>query len=85
MYFKDLLKEETEVQAIMFAKDKFSPQDAKSWAKEHGFNPIKEPETSEEGEYIHLRIKDPDQYKDFRVSTSDQKLPKGIKFKFGIK
>jgi hypothetical protein len=85
MRFSDLIKEESEVQSIMFDKNLFSKEDSIKWAKEHGFNPIKEPETSEEGEYVHLRIQNPEKYKTFRVSQyPEQKLPKGIKLKFGI-
>jgi len=71
-------KNSSEIQSLIFKKDKFSKEKAKKWAKEHGF---KNSKVDEKEETFRLRQKNPGQYKTMR--TFDMK--DGVKAVVGIK
>jgi hypothetical protein len=58
------LLEQTEVQTLIFDKDRFSVASAKKWAAAHGF---KSGDTDEKENTIRLRQRDPGEYGSFRT------------------
>lgn len=47
----------TEIQALLFSKDKWSPKKAEDWLKQHNYHPIKERHSS--SKYHRYRLIDP--------------------------
>ena len=81
------IKEETEVQSVIFQKDKWTTEKAEKWLKDHNFDV---PKVHETDDYYRYRQENPSKFDDFRTSTKDNSEgqkgleAKGIKFVFGI-
>ena len=66
------------VQSVLFNKDKYTPQEAKEWLKQHKF---KHSKVDKRGKNLRFRQADPDIYTKFRTKKSDD----GISFVIGYK
>jgi hypothetical protein len=64
----------TTVQTLIFSKERFSPEQAKSWAKEHGFGG-KEPDETDES--VRIRQRDPNEFQEGSFRTIE--LRPGVK------
>lgn len=63
-------REAVEIQSLLFGKDAWSEEEAKKWAKEHGFRAEKV-ESSKSGRYWRIRQHDPGRYdpQSFRIKV----------------
>jgi len=74
----NIAQEKTTIQTLIFSKDKFTKQQAKKWAKNHGFKSSNVDETSKS---FRLRQKEPTEFKPDSFRTIS--LADGIKAVIG--
>jgi len=75
------LKQATEVQTLIFDKDKFSRSEAVKWAKDHDFKVEKNPGVDETETSFRIRQRDPDAFKPGSFRTIS--LAPGVKAVIG--